>query len=70
MPLHVTISLNDDRLHDLMIGRTEEFKTAHTEHEYMVIRDSDFSTSATFKHRYSDGALLCVERALQALRST
>lgn len=70
MPLHVSIRVNDDHLHDLVIGRTENFKGADKEHAYIVMRDEDTSTIQTFKHLYSDGPLVCVERALQALGST
>lgn len=69
MPLHVEIRINDDVLHTLTIGRLEPFKGRDVEHEYMVVRDQEFTTVSTFKHLYSDGAELCVERALQALRS-
>ena len=69
MPLHVDIRVNDQHLASLTIGRTEEFKGQHHEHEYMVVRNQDFTSMARFTHTYSDGAEVCVERALQALRS-
>lgn len=68
MPIHIEVAINDERLHKLTIGRTEEFKGRHHDHEYIVVVDNDFSRMARFTHNYADGALVCVEKALVALR--
>jgi hypothetical protein len=70
VPLKVELNLNSDRLHNLTIGRLEEYKGPDVEHEYIAILDDDYSTAVTFRHLYSDGALRCLERALQALRQS
>lgn len=70
MPLHVELNLNDDRLHKITIGRLEKYEGREAEHLYIAILDDDYPNAVEFRHLYSDGALRCLERALQALRST
>lgn len=68
MPLHVTIAINDRQIETLTIGRIDEFKGRDRWHEYTVVVDGDEEEqNAQFTHLYSQGARVCVLRALDAL---
>jgi hypothetical protein len=65
MPLHVEIRINSQIIETLHIGRLEGFRGRDQKHQYVV--NSPEGTVAVFEHLYSDGARVCVERALAAL---
>lgn len=65
MPLYIDIRINQKPLDSLVIGRLEDFKGHDRAHRYRVT--SSAGGSALFDHVYSDGARVCVQRALNAL---
>lgn len=77
MPIVVNVQLNDRTLTTLHIGRlgSDAGRVADRTHTYAVVQqaveptDQQFELSPhTFEHNYSDDVLICVEKALEALR--
>lgn len=73
MPLHVRVAVNDREITTLHIGRIEPLASDYAEHFYLIT-DSEVSTGQPnwavgreFKHTYSDGALICVRKGIDAL---
>lgn len=72
MPLHVTISINDTPIEQLHIGRLDKLYSNVQVSRYVAMtgeyepRPED-EWDVEFEHKYSDGALVCVEKALRAL---
>jgi hypothetical protein len=76
MPLKVTIELVgyygvDRKINELYIGRDEDLKDRNGgEHKYTVSPTfHPWETLTEFHHEYSDGAEVCVRKALEALES-
>lgn len=74
MPIHVDIRINDHLLNTLHIGRFSGDSTAPDSiNGYLVVEGKkptsidDWVKGAEFKHRYGDGAEVCVAKALKAL---
>lgn len=74
MPLKVTIELAgyygvDRKISELWIARQEELKDRNQgEHLYEVsAKLHPWDTLTRFSHEYSDGAEVCVRKALEAL---
>jgi hypothetical protein len=71
MPLHVEIRVNDRVLETIHIGRLESLYSNTQESTYAVWKDDEELGSLDdvplFKHRYDEGAEVCVMKALQAL---
>jgi hypothetical protein len=74
MPLHVTIKVNDDLITDVHIGRIEGGANPKDINKYVVVAgeeplhiDTWLELGKQFDHRYGDGALVCVAKALEAL---
>lgn len=74
MPLHVDIRVNDELIDQLHIGRVEQLYSAIQVSNYLVVRGvhepwavpySD--EGVPFTHKYNDGALVCVQKAIAAL---
>lgn len=74
MPLHVDIKINEKLIDQLHIGRMEALYSAVQISTYRVVQgiyDSwavPFETGVEFQHQYDQGALVCVEKAIEALR--
>jgi hypothetical protein len=76
MPLKVTIELVgyygvDRKIKELYIGRTEDLKDRNGgDHKYSVSPVfHPWETLTEFNHEYSDGAEVCVRKALEALEA-
>lgn len=76
MPLKVSIELvglygTDRKISEIFIGREEDLKSRGAgRHKYSVSPQLDpWERLATFRHEYSDGAEVCVRKALQALEA-
>lgn len=76
MPLKVTIELvglygTDRKISEIFIGREEDLKSRGSgRHKYSVSPQLDpWERLASFRHEYSDGAEVCVRKALQALEA-
>lgn len=74
MPIHVDIKINDNLIETLHIGRMESLRGTTETHNYLVVRGKNPDSTAdwhkrgfVFNHRYSDGALICVMLAVEAL---
>lgn len=74
MPLHVDIRINDDPIETLHIGRLKGDTNSDSENVYVAtfegsdVEPNWFSEdAATFTHRYGDGAVVCVQKALNAI---
>ena len=74
MPFHVEISLNATHLQTLHVGRmSKNGMSPDSVNTYRTLlldrrpRIEDSADGVLFTHRYGDGALVCVERALSAL---
>jgi hypothetical protein len=73
MPLHVRIAINDAEIETLHIGRIEPLASTMSEHFYLVTDEEiseghpNWAIGREFKHTYSDGALICVRKAIDAL---
>lgn len=82
MPLHVEIKTNGHPIETVHIGRTEPLTGADVEHQYKVTTvefpqtlwegkprkyTPNWEAGVRFGHVYSDGALVCVRKALEAL---
>lgn len=66
MPLHVEVAINQHRLASLRIARQEHFTGPEKTYPYVVTMED--GRTATFEHLYRDGALVCIQRAIEALR--
>lgn len=68
MPLSVEVKINGTLIGNLHIGRAEFLADHQQVSTYLVSGSSTFSDGrvAEFKHKYSDGALVCVQKALEA----
>lgn len=72
MPLHARIYINDREIEQVHIGRIEGDENPDTINTYQVIvGDEPTSTDewmggTTFTHRYGDGALVCIQKAIEA----
>lgn len=76
MPLHVYVNLNRkgtplDRVHIARIDGGEDPEDVNT---YVVVSGTEpfylsewMDRGVTYKHRYGDGALICVRKGLEAL---
>lgn len=73
MPIHVDIRINDTLINQIHIARIKGGTKANDINEYLVVdgpkpeRHEDWLIDGVpFKHRYGDGAEVCVARALEA----
>lgn len=76
MPLHVTIKVNQETVETLHIGRIEGGVGTDDINTYLAVlgeeplRLDDWQKRGTeYTHRYGDGALVCVKKALEAILS-
>ena len=78
MPLSVEVKINGQLIETVHIGRTEPLAGYDVEHQYKVTTEAvpvdgyaipDWEAGVRFGHVYSDGALVCVRRALEALEN-
>jgi hypothetical protein len=74
MPLHVDIRANNYFINQLHIGRVSGGEDPEDINDYLVVEGelprsmSDWSVDGIpFKHRYGDGAEVCVMKAMEAL---
>ncbi len=68
MPIHVDIRINDTNATVVHIGRMEDFKGKREVHTYRAVEGrARYDQGVEFKHRYSDGLLVCVEKGIAAL---
>lgn len=74
MPIHVDIKINSELINQLHIGRTSGDTNPNSINDYLVVdgelprRTKDWYIDGTpFKHRYGDGAEVCVMKAMEAL---
>lgn len=74
MPLHVTVKLNDTLLHEIHIGRDTGGTDENDINTYLVVQGEEpigtqnwLDRGLMFKHRYGDGANVCIMKAIQAL---
>jgi hypothetical protein len=73
MPLHVDIRLNDKVIERLHIGRILGTEEEDSENTYFAILGEypawamEWADGSYFTHRYGDGALKCIERAIAAI---
>lgn len=77
MPLHVTVKINRETLETLHIGRIEGGTEPDDINKYLVVvgeeplrMDAWEKYGVAYEHRYGDGALVCVRKALDALEGT
>ena len=76
MPLHVDIKINETLIETLHIGRLEggtdpddlNLYAAVVGEEPLTIEDWR-KRGSTYKHRYGDGALVCVQKALEVIHN-
>jgi len=73
MPLHVEIRINQELIDTIHIGRMDELKGRDQNHRYLVTNKTTKSmvdwtdpNAVEFEHNYSDGAHICVSKALEA----
>lgn len=73
MPIHVDIRINDALIDTLHIGRSDTFGGREVEHVYLVTNENtntrvDWAgdNAVEFTHKYSEGAYICVVKALEA----
>lgn len=82
MPLHIPVYLNDREIEVVHIGRTGPIDPAEDFYHYIVTTHEypqtmyegkprrytpNWDVGVPFTHKYSDGALKCLSRALEAL---
>lgn len=74
MPIHVDIRINDQLINQVHIGRISGDTESDSINEYLIIdgerpsRWEDwYIDGIPFKHRYGDGAEICVMKGMQAL---
>lgn len=75
MPLHIEIKINDTVLNNLHIARVKGDTNPDSHNDYLIIegeyplRNEDwYIDGVPFKHRYGDGAEVCVAKGIRALR--
>lgn len=75
MPLHIEIKINNTVLNTLHIARVKGDTRPDSNNDYLIIegeyplRNEDwYIDGVTFKHRYGDGAEVCVMRGIQAMK--
>lgn len=74
MPLHVDIRINERLIDQLHIGRTEQLYSGVQVSKYLVVQglyqphEVPYDTEGVpFEHKYDEGAVVCVQKALEAL---
>ncbi len=75
MPIHVDIRINDTLINTLHIGRISGNGTTPNSINTYIVSEGDkpetiddwFDHGVEYKHRYGDGAEVCVAKALKAL---
>lgn len=82
MPLHVPVYVNDREITTIHISRLDNFDLSNPESTYIVTTHElpqtmyegkprrytpNWGVGVQFTHKYSDGALKCLSRALVAL---
>lgn len=74
MPIHVDIKINDTLINTLHIGRFAGDGTApDSVNVYLAVEGKkptsldEWTKGAEFRHRYGDGAEVCVAKAIKAL---
>jgi len=74
MPIHVDIKINDTLINTLHIGRfSGEGTKADSVNVYLAVEGDrptsldDWIRGVEYRHRYGDGAEVCVVKALKAL---
>lgn len=64
--LHVSLDVNGWALEEVFIRRLEQLKAVDAVHRYSVGTAQNHEM-ATFEHKYSEGALTCLRKGLEAL---
>lgn len=74
MPLHIDVSVNEHHIESLHIGRIAGGTSPDDVNTYLVVHgdrpitlDEWRNNGVEFNHRYGDGALVCLRRALDAI---
>ena len=74
MPLHVDIKVNNQLINQLHIGRISGGTDPDDINDYLIvdgdrpIRLEDWHINGTpFRHRYGDGAEICIMKGMEAL---
>ena len=74
MPIHVDIKINDTLINTVHIGRfSGEGTSSDAVNVYLAVEGKrpqgldDWVRGAEYRHRYGDGAEVCVIKGLQAL---
>lgn len=73
MPLRVEVKLNDTLMDTIHIGRAEPFRGPDETYDYFVTLDPEphgeewHDRGVIFRHKYSDGGLVCVRRAIERI---
>ena len=74
MPIHVDIRINDKLINQLHIGRVRGGTESDDINDYLIVdgekptRLEDWHIDGIpFKHRYGDGAEICVMKGMEAL---
>ena len=77
MPLHVEVYVNSTYLDGIHIGRVSGNVDPNNENTYLVVNgplprtQEDWTNGGIqFNHRYGDGALVCIRKAIQALEES
>lgn len=76
MPLHITVKINNDTLETLHIGRMAGGTKADDINTYSAVLgdrpfyQQDWDNGVMYEHRYGDGALTCVRKALEAIEKS
>lgn len=77
MPLHVTIKINDQLIENLHIARIAGGTGSEEVNTYLAVlgeRPIGLSVwqdrGVEFQHRYGDGALVCVRKALESIEQS
>lgn len=75
MPIHVDIKINDTLINTLHIGRFSGEGTRPDDvNVYLAVQGKkptsldDWIKGAEYRHRYGDGAEVCVMKAIEALK--
>jgi len=75
MPIHVDIRINEKLINSLHIGRSRGGTNLDDVNDYLVVEGrvpesfEDWVTyGVPFRHRYGDGAEVCVMKAIQVLK--
>jgi hypothetical protein len=74
MPIHVEVSINTTQIDSIHIGRVRGGTDPDDINDYLVVhgdrptRLEDWHIDGIpFRHRYGDGALICVKRGIEAI---